>query len=293
MDALVAANNTKGVQQFKEVFGLGELLDIRDFAMTIAFPLGGPMNYPTNTWQELNWYPAYTTNDFFEFCGNVSNIDAPENITSVDYALAEYTNGEPWTGLGGYADYFKKTLLSQCAPHPVNSVQCFGTQNQSYWADTTNGGGRSYLYSTCSESGAYQVAQPHGPSLISRVLQKDYTQQWCNWAFPKGTYNSIPAEPDLTPYNKYGGFNISADRLALIDGSADVWNDLCYHSTLAPSPRYSSDLHPEYWITGGGHHWDSYGIKDVQAEPQYIREAHLWEIRTVKKWLRMFKEQHH
>ena len=37
-DSLLAANNTAAVQQFKEIFGLGDLLDNRDFAMTIAFP---------------------------------------------------------------------------------------------------------------------------------------------------------------------------------------------------------------------------------------------------------------
>ena len=50
MDSLVQKNNTQAIQQLKEIFGLGSLSDIRDFAMTIAFPLGGPMNYPTNTW---------------------------------------------------------------------------------------------------------------------------------------------------------------------------------------------------------------------------------------------------
>ena len=65
----------------------------------------------------------------------------------------------------------------------------------------------------------------------------------------------------------------------------DVWLDVCYHSNLAP-PRYSSDLHPEYLIAGAGHHWDSYGIKDIPAEPQFIQQAHLWEIKTVQKWLR-------
>lgn len=67
----------------------------------------------------------------------------------------------------------------------------------------------------------------------------------------------------------------------------DVWLDICYHSHFAP-PRVSTDLRPEYLIAGGGHHWDSYGILDVAAEPDYIRGAHLWEIRTVKKWLRDF-----
>jgi hypothetical protein len=47
-------------------------------------------------------------------------------------------------------------------------------------------------------------------------------------------------------------------------------------------------LHPEYLIVGGGHHWDSYGILDMKAEPQYITQAHEWEVRTVRGWLRGF-----
>lgn len=85
-------------------------------------------------------------------------------------------------------------------------------------------------------------------------------QQWCTWAFPDGQYNSIPSTPNLEAYNQYGGFNISADRLAFIDGNVDVWKDVCYHSDLAPL-RYSSSvedeiLHPQLLIAGAGHHWD-------------------------------------
>lgn len=37
-DALVAANNTHAIRKFKSFFGLEDLTDNRDFAMTIAFP---------------------------------------------------------------------------------------------------------------------------------------------------------------------------------------------------------------------------------------------------------------
>ena len=286
-DALVSANNVEAINEFKGIFGLEDLTDNRDFAMTIAFPLGGPMNYPTNTWQELNWNSTYGSADFFNFCNNVTNIDAPPNITAVDSQLSKYTDGEPWTNLGNYAQYVKQIILPICAGAPIDSTACFGTQNQTFYADPTNSASRSYLYSTCTEQGAYQVAPPSGPSLISRVLQVDYTQQWCTWAFPPGKYNSIPDTPNLSYYDHYGDLNFSADRLALIDGDQDVWLDVCYHSNDAP-PRYSTDLHPEYLITGAGHHWDSYGILDVDAEPQFIKAAHQWEIRTVRKWLRGF-----
>lgn len=125
------------------------------------------MNYPTYTWQELNWYPAYNHDDFFNFCNNVTNIDAPESVTAVDYALAKYTHGEPWTNLGNYANYFKSQFLPLCSTgdydSPLNG--CFGTQNgmfdhhftseivlivdlETFWADTTNGAGRSYLWTS-------------------------------------------------------------------------------------------------------------------------------------------------
>jgi serine carboxypeptidase S28 len=186
--------------------------------------------------------------------------------------------------LGNYANYIKLYLLPLCDSGDYNSTACFGTQNRTYWVDPENSSTRSYLYSTCTEGGSYQVAQPTGPSLISRVIQVDYTQDWCTWAFPAGEYNSIPDKPELQWYESYGGYSLTADRLALVDGDIDPWLDICYHSQYAPQ-RYSSDLHPEYLIAGSGHHWDSYGILDVAAEPQFIQQVHLWEIRTVKKWL--------
>lgn len=288
-DSLVTAGNRAAVDQFKAIFGFESLTDDRDFATAIANPIGNPGFYLANTWQELNWNPAYGANDFFEFCGNITNVDAPAEITQVDYTFANYTNGQPWTGLGGYADYIQKYLIPNCASGDLNSNDCWGTQNASWWADVSNTGTRSYMYTSCAEQGAYIDSPTTGPTLLSRVINTAYEQQWCTWAFPDGTFNKIPASPDVTTYNSFGGFDFQADRLAFIDGDQDVWKDLCFHSDQAAWPRpESTDLHPHYLITGAGHHWDSYGILDVDAEPQFIREAHKWEIRTVKKWLDRF-----
>jgi hypothetical protein len=247
------------------------------------------MFYPTNTWQELNWRPDRSAEDFYRFCSNVTNPSPSASATAIDNSLAKYTHGEPWSGLGGYVFYIKTTLLPLCESGDYASTNdgCFGlSQNASYWSDITNSADRSYLYTTCTEQGAFIGAPKHGPSLISRVLHAPYTQQWCKWAFPAGAHNAIPSTPNLEENNKYGGYNVQAPRLALIDGGVDVWVDLCYHSHLAGTTRISSDLHPSYLIAGGGHHWDSTGIKNVTGEPDYIREAHLWEIRTVRRWVR-------
>ncbi|KAL6244769.1 hypothetical protein RBB50_008297 [Rhinocladiella similis] len=289
IDHLIQTKNTKAIQQVKEIFGLGALSSLGDFAMTIAFPIGGPMNYPTNTWQELNWYPGYDARDFFNFCNNITDLNAPASITSVDAQLSNYTNGSAWTGLGAYANYVKTVILPTCPSTDLigtTTTGCFSTQNKTFYSDPTNSASRSYLYSTCTELGAYQMPQPYGtPSLLSRAIDLNYTQQWCTWAFPEGPLSPQavppPNGPDLSWYRKYGDFNISAPRLALIDGGSDVWRDVCYHGHNA-SRRYGEH---QMLITGAGHHWDSSGILNLTAEPDFIRAAHEWEIRQVQGWL--------
>ncbi|KAI1810713.1 peptidase S28 [Poronia punctata] len=288
-DALVAKNQTAAIKKFKALFGLETLTDHRDFASAIVDPIGNPGSYFSNTWQELNWNSTYGSRDFYYFCGNITDIDSPPEIQEVDYLMGNFTAGEPWVGLGGYAHYIKTYTRHLCESGEYNSHDCWGTQNETAWKDISNGSGRSYLYTSCTEQGAYIDAPKEGPSLLSRVVDTSYEQQWCKWAFPDGEYSKVPPQPDVGAYNSFGDFNLTAPRLAFIDGDQDVWNGLCYHSPIAP-PRNQSSGVEELLITGAGHHWDSAGILDVQAEPQFIREAHLWEIRTVKKWLREFED---
>ncbi|KAJ5064217.1 hypothetical protein J3E74DRAFT_286872 [Bipolaris maydis] len=61
-------------------------------------------------------------------------------------------------------------------------------------------------------------------------------------------------------------------------------NTRSYRSTLIDEIRISSDDYPSYLIMDAGHVWDGRGIRDVVKEPQFIREAHLWEIRIVGRF---------
>ncbi|KAF2465610.1 uncharacterized protein BDR25DRAFT_328648 [Lindgomyces ingoldianus] len=186
IDDLINSGDEDGTQEAKEIFGLEALESSGDFAITIAFPIGGPMFYPTNTWQELNWSPRYGSEDFFYFYSN-------------------YSDGDAWTSLGGYADYVKKTLIPDCESGRITSTDegCFGAQNQTYWGDASNGGGRSYLYSSRSD----------------------------------------------------------ADKSSLL-GTRSLSSRS--HSRSVPNISNPSS-----------------GIKNVSAEPNYIREAHRWEINAV------------
>lgn len=124
IDVLVNKNETDAIQQLKEIFGLGALTDIRDFAATIAFPLGGPGNYPTYSYQEVNWNPEFGSQDFFYFCRNVSDVNPPANNTAADNQLAKYTNNEAWTNLGKVDSSFESRLtkLQQATTQPTSSA---------------------------------------------------------------------------------------------------------------------------------------------------------------------------
>lgn len=245
IDTVFSNGNETQIHHMKSVFGLETLKNNGDFAQTIAYPLGGPFIYPTNSWQELNWDPADASSDFFYFCHNITNLPAPSNITSIDHALASYTNNEPWPNLGNYANYIKQYLIPLCGDAPINSSACFLQHNASYWSDTTNSLRRSYLYTMCTEMGTYIAAHQDRPSLVSRVLTPAYTQQWCTWAFPPGKYNKIPDTPDLERYNVYGGADISAERLALVGGEQDPFRDVGFFDT-AKGERYSLNVKGEF-----------------------------------------------
>lgn len=132
IDALIAANNTAALEQLKQLFGLSELDYLLDFVYTVSLPVGGPLNYPLGTWQELNWNQSYSDPHWWWFCGNVSDNSQPANVTAGDSLLANYTNGQDWTGLGAYANYFQQNYLPLCTSGRYGSTDpgCYGTQNR-------------------------------------------------------------------------------------------------------------------------------------------------------------------
>ncbi|KAF1964760.1 hypothetical protein BU23DRAFT_491637 [Bimuria novae-zelandiae CBS 107.79] len=291
IDAVITSGDETAIHEVKEVFGLGAVSDIRDFAQAISYPLGGPFDYPTPTWQELNWNPPDSSQDFFHFCANITSPSTP-STTFIDTRLSKYTQGTPWVGLGAYAAYIKRVIVPLCVSGRLDSTDagCFSTHNATYWSDPTNSGGRSYLYTSCTELGAFIAAPASGPSLISRTLNGSYMQSWCNQAFPPSSSlnHSIPAHPDTTELIKYGGYTFEAPKLAFIDGEADVWVGLTVHGGSGVMVSEA-----KYLIPGGGHHWDSSprtGVGSVEEEPDLIREAHGWEVRTVRRWVEGFSE---
>lgn len=83
--------------------------------------------------------------------------------------------------------------------------------------------------------------------LISRSIDIPYYTIPCRYAF------NITSPPDTESINKYGGWNISYPRLAIIDGQADPWRPATPHADQAPRRPNTIDK-PFILIEGAVHH---------------------------------------
>lgn len=125
--------------------------------------------------------------------------------------------------------YMNLTRVVDCASQNLTQDQCFGdNHNQTFMSLTSivDANWKSWPYQYCTEWGFLQTGNtPQGElPLISRTLDLDYQSLVCRLAFNR----TEPA--DLATINKYGGYDISYERLAIVDGDWDPWKPATPHA---------------------------------------------------------------
>ena len=157
--------------------------------------------------------------------------------------------------------YFNESAVSLCEG---DQNGCFSLLNDTYWQQDTlaDYGIRSWNYQVCTEWGYYQSG--HTPSdilpLFPRTVDLAYLSNFCRAGF------NLTSPPDTDKVNKYGGFDISYPRLAIIGGNADPWRPA---SPLADAakPRNSTTEEPFLEIAHAVHHWEENGIFKNETTP--------------------------
>jgi hypothetical protein len=118
--------------------------------------------------------------------------------------------------------------------------------------------------------------------LISRTIDIPYASKFCRLAF------NITEPSDVWAINKYGGFNISYPRLALIGGEWDPWRAA---TPLAIGQPERADTIEEPWrlITMGVHHWDENGLfpneTTATLPPTPVKLTQSAEEKFVRAWI--------
>ncbi|CAK4032559.1 related to serine protease [Lecanosticta acicola] len=219
-------NDTALPAEIKATFGFANLTWDSDFAGLLVDGIGN--------WQSLNWDPAVSSPEVYNYCDNITS-------TEVLYPQTESkrANATDIVVGGGYENktslvnqmlnmigYFNLTQASQCS---ATQDECFGTHNETYYGLTSieEASYKSWPYQYCTEWGFIMTGDtPTGElPLVSRAYTNlEFGTVICRDAF--GIYDP----PDVNAVNKYGGYDISYERLAIVDGEWDPWRPATPHA---------------------------------------------------------------
>jgi len=124
--------------------------------------------------------------------------------------------------------------------------------------------------------------------LISRTLTLEYESIICREAF------NITTPPDVEAVNYLGGYNISYNRLAFLDGEQDPWRPATAHAPEARPWNHTNTVdQPFILIAGAVHHWDENGLFPNQTTrtlpPNPVADAQKSERHFVQDWVKEWK----
>ncbi|KAI0332897.1 peptidase S28 [Cubamyces sp. BRFM 1775] len=260
VDEVIESGNATAIQALKENFGLGELTHDDDFEWALATVI--------QTWQDL-LLSSGRGQTFNKFCLAIATKDgeiAGPDGWGAEHAIsawgAFYLNGP-----------FLPSRCGSIYDSDEGRAACFNTYNPyAYTATNVNNWARSWMWLLCNEFGFWQVGAPAtSPALVSRLITPAYWERQCTYYFPE-VFSSPPdtSAAASRTNQKYGGWNVSTERLIFLNGVRDPWREVTV--AAAASPNGGSDLQPH--LLGDGYHCSDMLISEgnlsslVNAEQQ-------------------------
>lgn len=257
------------------------------------------------SWQSRNWDPTIGSGTFSNWCKVITSAKLQYASSAALNASAAEILGA--TGYGGnetltlrllnYAGYLRRGSLKDRSPADESASTTASVAETAVPAAYFD----SWSYQTCTEWGYWVTGSGFdlslGKPLLSRILDLEYENSYCESEF------GITTPPNVTAINKWGGFDISYPRLAIINGLADTWREATPAADTA-SPRESTVSEPwividdppeDVWdgLRGAGHHWEANGVFANQTQekqpPKAIAEAQADIIQFVGAWIEEWK----
>lgn len=290
---LIGKNDHDLTMTLKDAFGLGNITYDDDFANQLASGIGN--------FQSLNWDPEVSSDEFYNYCGNISSTDviypateSKRQVASQLLSAGGYQAKEDLvTQLLNYIGYINSTVVTRCSTTSQTQDQCFTNRNATFYEQDTidQQTWRSWAYQYCTEWGYLQTGSgvpANQRPLISRTIELEYSTLVCRYGF------NITTPPDVQRINKHGGYDISYPRLAFLDGEWDPWRPASPHAyAYGAKPRNSTTSEPFILIDDAVHHWDENGLfpNETTAElpPKPVVDAQTEIVTFVKAWMQEWK----
>ncbi|KKY36474.1 putative extracelular serine [Diaporthe ampelina] len=258
------------------------------------------------SWQGRNWDSTIGSGTFSNWCKLITSTKLEYSSSAADNASAAAILEA--TGYGGndtltlrllnYAGYLGRSSLADAGPVDESASTSASLAATAVPAEQFD----SWSYQTCTEWGYWVTGSGFdsslGKPLLSRILDLEFQNSYCESLF------GIVTPPNVTAINKYGGFDISYPRLAIINGLADPWREATPAADAAP-PRESTVSEPwilidnppeDVWdgLRGAGHHWEANGVFANQTQekqpPKAIAEAQDDIVEFVGAWIEEWKD---
>lgn len=144
----------KLMAELKDLFGLGGISDMADFANVLASGIYG--------WQSTNWDPAISGTGFAEYCGNVTARELlypveegqKESAMTILRATGYGHEKKTLTRLLNFVGYVKTTNSQSCSTVQGETLdECYGTSDVEFHKqDGIEQTWRAWPYQVCTES---------------------------------------------------------------------------------------------------------------------------------------------
>ena len=289
-DILLDPKKRHLIPALKDVFGLSNVTHDADFAATLT-------EFGIGAWQGRNWDPAVSSTTFERYCNIVATKDVifptteasrPAVNKLLEDAYTKDISGTEVNQLLNFIGWANFTMVQPCKRiFGDDQDSCFGSYDDEVWRQDglDQQGWRSWIYQVCTQWGYFYTGNvPDGIRPIqSRLQDLSYESKICQQAF------NITKLPNVESINRLGGFEIEADRLAMVDGEADPWRWATPH---APSARTRNNTinKPFIQIAGGVHHWDENGLFPNETTPDLpppaVKDAQEQIVRAVQAWVK-------
>ncbi|XP_030632674.1 thymus-specific serine protease [Chanos chanos] len=142
------------------------------------------------------------------------------------------------------------------------------------WDGPASGGGRQWVYQTCTEFGFYQSTDSPNQPFSGFPLR--YHLQQCADLYNLSDPERSVAEAVKQTNEEYGGYDIRATRIVFPNGSVDPWHALGVTSDI------SRDL-PAVFIKGTAHCANMYPARAQDLPQLSLARDHIFLL--LQKWL--------
>ncbi|KAG9041286.1 hypothetical protein FS837_012467 [Tulasnella sp. UAMH 9824] len=272
MDDVMSRGKHHEVVKLKKKFGLQSLED-DDFANALTYPL--------ITWKDLQPLDFGQKGQalFFDLC------DAVETKSDGTTDQSGKGVGLPHA-LDNWAAYFKAIGPDEICPRTGGA--CFSTYDYSsefYTNTSISNAARGWEWLLCTQLGLFPLGMRG--SIVSRMLDAGFEGRRCAHLFPSLTedvrsplYNTTQGTDTLNL--KYGGWDLRARNLFVVNGEFDPWRSASLSSRAAAA---LVDIpSQEIVVIPNGHHCWDWSTDNAAVDPDVERVQNLG-ISTIRSWL--------